>query len=86
MIPDPFPCVELDCGYLSVRTLTECEKSKCPWAYTRRREEDLIERQAKDARLRNPGTPRLTTGQNAADNGLNPPEMHLSRRIGRENA
>jgi hypothetical protein len=39
---DPFPCVELDCGYLSVRTLTECEKARCPWAYTRLREENRI--------------------------------------------
>jgi hypothetical protein len=88
MIPldDPFPCVELDCGYLSVRTLAECEKARCPWTYTRRREEDMIERAEKDARAREGNTPRLTTGQNAGGSGLNPPEMHVSRRIGRENA
>jgi len=87
MIPldDPFPCVELDCGYLPVRTLAECERSKCPWAYTRRREEDLIERQEKDRRAREGNTPRLTTGQNADADGLPPPEMHDSRRIGSGN-
>jgi len=52
MIDDPFPCVELDCGYLSVRTLAECEKARCPWTYARRREEDAIERARKDKRMK----------------------------------
>jgi hypothetical protein len=75
MTADPFPCVELDCGYLSVRTLAECEKARCPWTYTRRREEDLIEREKKDARLRDPGTPRLQRGRNVDETALNPLEM-----------
>lgn len=55
MIPDPFACAELDCGYLSVRTLAECEKSRCPWAYVRRREEDQVDRDRKDAARRAEG-------------------------------
>jgi len=51
----PFPCVELDCGYLSVRSLPECEKARCPWAYTRRREEDAIDREKKDAKAKEDG-------------------------------
>jgi hypothetical protein len=77
LIPDPFACAELDCGFLSVRNLQECEKSKCPWAYTRRREEDAIERAEKDARAREGNTRRLTTGQNADESGLNPLEMRV---------
>jgi len=50
MTADPFPCCELDCEHLDGRTLQECEKARCCWTYVRRREEDLIEREAKEGK------------------------------------
>ncbi len=47
MIPDPFACAETDCLFLELGTVAECERSRCPFGYVRRREEDLIERDRK---------------------------------------
>ncbi|MDO8739417.1 hypothetical protein [Candidatus Deferrimicrobium sp.] len=41
MIPDPFACVEIGCLFLEIATLAECERSRCCWAYARRREEKI---------------------------------------------
>jgi len=49
-IPDPFACCELECVHLEGDTLDYCERERhCPYAHQRRREEDLIEREAKEA-------------------------------------
>ena len=52
MTTDPFACSAIVCGHLERWTLKECEEARCCWTYVRRREEDLIERERKDARRR----------------------------------
>lgn len=52
MIDDPFPCAEFGCLFLELATVAECERSRCSMAYIRRREEDAIEREKKDAKMK----------------------------------
>lgn len=50
---DYFACAEIQCLYLDRFTLESCEKERhCPFAYQRRREEDLVERDKKDAKAK----------------------------------
>jgi hypothetical protein len=50
---DPFACAETGCHYLVAGDLDSCEKERhCPFAYQRRREEDAIEREAKDVKMK----------------------------------
>lgn len=51
-IPDPFACCEIECEHLDGRTLRACEEARCCFAYQRQREEELVEREAKDAKER----------------------------------
>ena len=55
MTPDPFACAEIECEHLEGRTLRECEEARCCWAYVRQREEDLIDRERKDAKAKEGG-------------------------------
>ena len=49
-IPDSFACAETECHYLVASDLDACEKERhCPFAFQRRREEDQVAREAKDA-------------------------------------
>ena len=51
-----FACAETGCHFLEAGTLADCEKERhCPFAYQRRREEDLIEREKKDAKAKEDG-------------------------------
>jgi len=53
---DPFACAELQCPHLDTSGLDYCEKERhCPYAHQRRREEDVIERERKDAARRAEG-------------------------------
>jgi hypothetical protein len=52
MTTDPFACCEIECPRLERWTLHECEEARCCWTYVRRREEDAIERERKDAKAR----------------------------------
>jgi len=45
MAGDAFACCELECEHLSGKTLEDCEKQHCPFAFQRRREEEAIERE-----------------------------------------
>jgi len=47
MADDPFACCELECEHLSGKTLGDCEKQHCPYAWQLRREEDAVERERK---------------------------------------
>lgn len=48
-------CIETDCLFLELATIAECERSRCPFGYVRRREEDAIERERKDAKEKEDG-------------------------------
>jgi len=51
-VSDPLPCTEFPCLFLELATVAECERSRCSLAYIRRREEDAIEREKKDAKVK----------------------------------
>jgi hypothetical protein len=48
MTDDPFACAELQCYFLDIATLPECEKARCPWTYARMREENAVDQARKD--------------------------------------
>lgn len=53
ILPDPFACAEIGCEHLDGDTLDYCEtKRHCCFAWQRRREEDAIEREKKDAKAK----------------------------------
>lgn len=50
MAADVLACAELGCHFLKAGDLAGCEKERhCPFAHQRRREEDVIDQEAKDA-------------------------------------
>lgn len=55
MIPDPFACAEVQCLFLDLATLAECERSRCPFANQRLREQNAIEIEKKDAKAKAEG-------------------------------
>ena len=52
---DSFACAEFGCLFLELSTVAECERARCSMAYIRRREEDAIEQEKKDAKVREEG-------------------------------
>lgn len=52
MIPEAFVCPEVQCIYLEIATLRECERSRCPFTYQRGREEAAIDQARKDEKAK----------------------------------
>ena len=50
-VDEPSVCLTTDCIGMS-NPITECERTRCPVAGERRREEDLIEREKKDEKAK----------------------------------
>ena len=49
---DSFACSEIECEHLEGRTLQECKEARCCFTFQRQREEELVEREAKDEKER----------------------------------
>ena len=49
MTADSFACAEVQCLFLELATLAECEKARCCFTFQRSREEAAIDQAKKDA-------------------------------------
>jgi hypothetical protein len=47
-VEDPFACSEIECEHLEGRTLRECERARCCFAFQRSREEAAIDQARRD--------------------------------------